>query len=75
MGFTNFSSILGERKTIPNHLELPSDILKVIYYLVLEESHRMLLLCLGTVGFRLHTLSAWVCSMPNCVPSSLTMLK
>ena len=47
MGFTNFSSILGERKTLPNHLELPFDILKMIYHLILEDNHRMLLLCLG----------------------------
>lgn len=44
----NFPSTSGERKTIPNLIsELPFDILKMIYHLVLEEEHGVLLLRLG----------------------------
>lgn len=44
----DFPSTSGERKIVPNLIfELPFDILKMIYYLVLEEEHGVLLLRLG----------------------------
>ena len=65
-GFTDFPGTAGKRKTILNLIsELPFDILKMIYHLVLEKEHGVLLLRLG--HHRLSTAYALglVCWMPN----------
>ena len=50
--FTDFSSIVSERKIISNFIfELLFDILKMIYYLVLEKEYKVLLFRLGHARF------------------------